>query len=509
MPFSVLAGAILCCAGVLLLRRVAGTRGRNPLWWLIDAALPLIGFLLLIAFTARPLFSGIVSCMLCAGYAYADRAKRRVLAEPIVPTDVFQAFDIFRHPQLALPFPHKGRVAVSVIIALSIFAGLFYSEMPMAIWSPWWPALSCVALALVIWLLAWPLREPAGHWLRRAGLVADPLRDSAAFGPLATLLAYALLARAERAMLQARVSIDQATVAHTLQPQSNPGNGPLVVIQCESFFDARRLHPSLERSLRLPAIDRCRQTGVQWGRLAVPSWGANTVRTEFAMLTGLAPEAIGFDRFNPYHRFARMPIASLAWRMKARGYRTICLHPFDRRFYGRDQVMPNLGFDQFIGEEAFLGAQRINGYVADVELARAGREILRDHGGRVFLFVITMENHGPWNPLPAGTPGLLPNEIGLTPQLRSSLEAYLQSLRSADTMFGHFADSLADLASDGVLAMYGDHLPSFPAAFKYFGLEDSFSDYLVWRSGHSHHGNEQKTIAAERLSELISQARER
>jgi len=114
------------------------------------------------------------------------------------------------------------------------------------------------------------------------------------------------------------------------------------------------------------------------------------------LTVALVPEAaIGLDRFNPYHAFARVPLASFVWRLRAERYRTICIHPFDRRFYGRDRILPKLGFDVFLGEEAFAGAARAGVYIADVEVARLGAELLREEGPGTFLFAITMANHGP------------------------------------------------------------------------------------------------------------------
>jgi hypothetical protein len=48
---------------------------------------------------------------------------------------------------------------------------------------------------------------------------------------------------------------------------------------------------------------------------------------EFAVLTGIAESALGYDRFNPYHAVTRTPIASQVWRLRRAGYRTICLPP--------------------------------------------------------------------------------------------------------------------------------------------------------------------------------------
>ena len=81
-----------------------------------------------------------------------------------------------------------------------------------------------------------------------------------------------------------------------------PPGGPVVLVQAESFFDPARLDPGLGGLL--PAYEGLRAAAALRGRLLVPAWGANTVRTEFAVLTGLSEAALGLDRFNPYDAFA-------------------------------------------------------------------------------------------------------------------------------------------------------------------------------------------------------------
>src|SRR5207253_969711 len=77
-----------------------------------------------------------------------------------------------------------------------------------------------------------------------------------------------------------------------------------------------------------------------FGRFAVPAWGAYTMRAEFAVLSGVPESELGYDRFNPYYALARVPLESQVWRLRRAGYRTICLHPFDRRFFRRDLALP-------------------------------------------------------------------------------------------------------------------------------------------------------------------------
>lgn len=493
-----LGAAILAGGGWLLPRSVAKTPLRRSAWLLLDAALPAAVYLLVLTLSYRPVFSAAVTFALCGGYAFADRSKRRVLAEPVVFTDVFQAVDIFRHPELALPFPHKGRVAAGTAAALLFFFTMHQLEPPLGAWSPWPLGCLLLALCLSVYLPGGALNAAAGHYLRRGGMSGDPFRDGRAAGPLATLLGHGLIARAERSSRQA------AAQPAAPQPRRvSAGAAPVVLVQSESFFDARRLHRGIRRDL-LPAFDRLCRGGVQWGRLTVPSWGANTVRTEFSVLSGMAPEHIGLDRFNPYHSFCSRPIASLAWRLRSEGYRTICVHPFDGRFYGRNEVLPKLGFEMFLDEAHFSAAQRVNGYVSDLALAEAAQELLREHGPRVFLFLITMENHGPWTgacdgPLEGLAPGL-----SLPQADRHALQRYLSSLRNADAMIGMLSEALERGPQPGVLGFYGDHLPAFSSLFEQCGLRDLRTDYLLWRGAGGR--GKRVDIHAHELAEAVIRA---
>lgn len=467
-----IAGIALLFTGWYLPRRAAGTRWQWSAALPMDLLLPLIFFGMALAFSARPLFAGVVTLAAGAGWARADRDKRRVLAEPIVFTDVFQAFDIFRHPRLAMPFPHKGPVVLAALITLAFFALVLWREP--AAWHGWYglPFLAVVALALTMLAARWVVPVAYRTWRARE-LTADVARDGARHGPLATLLFYGLFAHSERAQRREALQVTPVQMS-PVQP------GPIVLVQNESFFDARRLHPAIPANL-LPHFDRACRDGMQWGQFAVPSWGANTVRTEFAALTGIGEQALGFDRFNPYYRFADATQNSLAQRLRAAGYRTICLHPFDRSFYRRDQVMPRLGFDEFLGEEQFPNAMRINGYISDLDVAEVAARIIREHGPKLFLFVITIENHGPWFGAPdrqIGDLAGLPLNVGE----RLGLNHYLASLVHADAMLGQLRATLEALPTPAVLGFYGDHLPSFPSIYPKLGLKDSHSDYLIWRS---------------------------
>ncbi|HZK91350.1 MAG TPA: LTA synthase family protein [Stellaceae bacterium] len=502
-------GLVFALAGWTAPRRVAGAEGFTVSTWL-DAAPP--AFVALVAFVAcgRPVFAGAVVFALGAGFAFVDRTMRDTLREPIVFSALSELPQVFTHPQLYLPFAGTGLVLGGV--AAAIFAGGSLLLAEPALMAPH-PLGALALFVLVAALLRRLGREPwlggAARALRRLHPTGEPFADAARLGPVAMLIVHGIVARAERPLRQAR-----------LAPRSAPirpaGMRPVVLIQCESFFNARRALPTLPRDFLAGYEAAC--DGGAYGRLDVPAWGANTMRAEFASLTGIDDAALGYDRFNPYHALARVPIRSQVWRLREAGYRTICLHPFDRRFFRRDLAMPALGFEQFLGRET-LGGSRTPPYQSDPELAAHILRIIENSGPRVFIFAITMGNHGPWLKSHSLPPGLSRectallangwpeegvNAHGLSPWTegprvkpgqriddisaligrhipqRQHLLRYLAGLRQSDVLLRLLIDGLEQRQPHALLGFYGDHLPSLPRAFSHLGFDDWRSDYAIW-----------------------------
>ncbi len=465
-------GLVLTGLGWAACRWVAHAWPRVDWALLVDVAGPFGLFGLLFAATARPLFAGGASLAVFGGYAFADAVKRATLREPVVFSDMSEFIEIFRHPQLYLPFAGPSLVIGGFLTIVAALGVLLVLEPGQWRWSPW-PGAIVLALVLIVATATFyqPCLGAVARFARWLGPRGEPFADAKRLGPLAVLPIYGAIARAERRQRRPPPPAPKIGRPRSTAP-------PIVMLQCEFFFDARRLHPDIPVEL-LPAFDHCVRNGIQSGRFAVSGWGAYTVRAEFSALTGLDVAALGFDRWNPYHAFAKVPLPSLAWELRDQGYRTLCLHPFDKRFYGRRKVMEALGFDEFWGEEHFADGERAGAFIADAELARRATAILRDGGRGLFLFAITMENHGPWaggdwdcsvaDPAP-----MLPPIAGC-----NELRRFLHGLKHTDAMLGTICETLAGL-NGGVVAAYGDHLPSLPAALSALGFADSATDYAIW-----------------------------
>lgn len=466
--------AAAAAAAWLVPRHVAGARTGKPAAVLLDLCPALLAGGLLLVASGRPLFGGLVLLALGGGFALADRTKRETLREPVVFSDGSELRHVFTHPHLYLPFAGPGLVVGGALVTIVAGVGLLVFTPPL--WRPA-PFLAGLLSGLA-WLVGWALgREPAlgvaARWLRRLEPTGEPLADAARLGPFAMLLVYGIIARAERAARRAHYRPLPA-------PAVKAGGAPLpiVLVQCESFFDARRMSPRVPGDL-LPGFDACLRQGATFGRLGVSAWGANTMRAEFAVLSGIPEERLGYDRFNPYHAFARAPLASLVSQLRREGYNTLCLHPFDRSFFRRDLTLPALGFETFLGREAIAGSRRPP-YRSDPDLARQVLSVLDGQGPRSFVFVITMGNHGPWREAgPAIDPGLRRRfEIADIPQ-GGQLLRYLDGLARSDEMLAILLDELGAGRRDALFGFYGDHLPSLPQAFDHFGFDDRASDYVL------------------------------
>ena len=428
---------------------------RFSAWVALDATPWLAGYLLFLGVTARPLLSGgaAVGALIFIGIAHF--AKRATLRDGLVFTDGGLLWQVFAHPRFYLPFVPRP------VLVLGILAGISLGAFVLALE----PGLDLHAMARVLILLMGVAL--LGITLRPLFLLdsvqiqRDPAPDAARFGPLVCFAFHARLAAIERAARQAR----HAPVSAVLE-LSHPAPH-LLLLQLESFCDPRRFGLAQP----LPHKDRLAGAALTQGALAVSAFGANTMRTEFAVLTGLDDAALGLDRFNPYFRFARQPIRSLAWQLRGAGYQTLCLHPFDPRFFGRDKVLPALGFARFDAAAAFHQAERVRGLVSDAAIAERLAADLAAATMPGLWYVISVAAHGPW-------------------QGDDPARAWAECMKATDDMLGAVMRAAQASARPVVIAAFGDHRPALAEAKG--GTE---TDYLIWRSDRPGEGRAEKLDA--------------
>lgn len=464
--------------------------------WLLHAGLWCVGFAVLYGLTARPLFSGVNLLLLWLLIVLVSNSKYHSLREPFVCADFEYFSDAVKFPRLYLPFFGIGKAAVLAVgFLVYLWAGLSF-EVPKA--------RSEALLPLVLGLGMLRL----GHRSVRPSFDAE--RDVLGWGLAASLWRYFWAARAkvDRAGLGSPFAGKEGAALFAGKPApTGPAQAPqlpdLVSIQSESFFDVRSLWAGVRPEV-LKQFDRLASESLAHGKLQVAAWGANTVRTEFAYLTGIPAERLGVHRFNPYRVLARQGLPSIAAHMKALGYRTVCIHPYDGSFYGRDKVLPALGFDEFIDVRAFEPSQKAGPFIGDCAVAEKIRVLLQDPMRKQPLFVhaITMENHGPLH-LESVTDAELPTWFDRPLQAgMKDLAPYLRHIGNADRMLGLLRDTLQGLPGEALLCFFGDHVPILPEVYQAIGAPAGDTDYLLW-SNRRQPGSQAAPIRVEALSSAL------
>lgn len=431
----------------------------------LHAGLWLILHTLLVLILGRPWFAMAIGLAFLMLLVQVSNAKFHSLREPFVFQDFEYFTDAIRHPRLYIPFLGWWKFAMIVVAVLAALdIGLWLEVSPPSRFALDGQLGQAMALLIVGTVLV---------ALSKGGPIAvfNPDSDMQRLGFLASLWRYGWAERFP--MRLPNLLPDVANLS--------PERPDLLVVQSESFFDPRPCLPGI-RSDVLAAFDQLNAESLCHGQLQVPAWGANTVRSEFAFLSGATEAMLGVHRFNPYRRILTAEVYSLARELKAAGYRTVCVHPYAASFYGRDKVYPYLGFDQFIDIRSFEGAERFGPYVSDRAVAEKVRSVMSSAEGPVFVFVITMENHGP---LHLEKPE--ENDYGAlysaTPPLGcEDLTIYLRHLRNADRMMGGLRDYLLQHSRPTRFCWYGDHVPIMPEVYRQFGSPDGRTNYFVWEN---------------------------
>lgn len=477
MPWAAIAPALLAGAGSSFLVEQLLQPGVLPFWRrpLAASALHLGVWLLAFAFELilfrRPWFaiSNILAVLLIM--VLVSNAKFQTLREPFIFQDFEYFTDTLKHPRLYLPFFGLKKALLAALgYGAALSAGLTFEPSLTGNGSGSEFFLMVAVLAIAGTALLW-----AGS---KGKLPVD-------LNPEADLLQLGLVASLWRYGGMEREACPVSTFRHFTRPAAKiPEPLPnLVVVQSESFFDVRTLFSGIRPEI-LNQFDSLKSSSLCHGKLAVPAWGANTVRSEFAFLSGMSPEELGIHRFNPYRKLARKTLPTMVSLLKGLGYRTVCVHPYPASFYNRNTVFPQLGFDEFLDIDSFDGVKKTGPYIGDVDLAEKVCALLKNSAPQpVFVFVITMENHGPlhWEKVEEGEAERYytnpPSETC------ADLTIYLRHLANGDRMARMVRACLESLPGSGWLCWFGDHVPIMPEVYAEMGAPDGRTDYLIWRKG--------------------------
>ena len=333
-------------------------------------------------------------------FAYINYTKVAVNGDNFFPQDMMMAGSAGELTSfISGGLPKWFWLGLAALVCWTIFLALTKADLPRG----WFYRLSAASLVLV---LVWSFcanRERTKTMLARFDMSTyDTALQRSNYSANGFVGGFALNVLTMR--IEPPEGYTQETMQHLLElyqpvPASGQEEFDVIVILSESFFDARIL-PGVEFSQNpLERYDELlERPNCYSGTLYTTASGGGTVRPEFGMLTGLTTDYLP-DVTTPYW-FVNEEVPSYVSICKDAGYDTLAIHPYDRTFYARNQAYPYLGFDRFLDMEdlsQLVTAEYKRDYITDQSTLKLMEKCLDEAEAPTFMFVITMQNHQPYN----------------------------------------------------------------------------------------------------------------
>ena len=238
----------------------------------------------------------------------------------------------------------------------------------------------------------------------------------------------------------------------------------IIVIMNEAFSDLSVLGDFNTSEDYMPNF-RSLMEEYTGGHLMVSVKGGNTANTEYEFLSG---DTMAFlpQGSVVFQQYINSEIPTIATYLKQFGYETIGMHPYQGSGWERNRVYPLMGFDEFLDQNAFSGADKLRNYISDKGAFDKVIELFenKEEGTRQFQFLVTMQNHSGFSP--KDTDNGFREEILLTdaPAQTASVvtaERYLTLIRYSDQAFGELIDYFGKHVTEPtMIVMFGDHEPN-------------------------------------------------
>ncbi len=405
----------------------------------------------------RPHRGVLIVAPLILGLAWVHAQKQAYRHEPLYPWDLLfvgQVLDLM--PVLAADRPWAvaalaGAVfAVAVVMPLTWLRRAYRGGRLRARSRAWRLGLSVPALVVGVWAF-----HPMQWWFYRDLLDLSPMtwNQPSHYRMMGFMLGFAY--NGNSALIVPPLGYSPAALPRPITPihRGNTEHLPdIVVVMNEAYWD-----PTLLPNVHIHPDPMPNTRALASGAIFSPGFGGGTADVEFEALTGLSNAFLPMGSI-PYQQYVRHETPSVPRFLRWCGYRTIALHPYHAWFWNRRNVYPMLGFDEFHAREQLAGLAIRGQFVSDEALADEIARRVDASDVPVFVFAVTMENHGPYEPNRYTDPtiqvrGDLPFD------LLAGLETFAEGVASGDRALRRLIDWAAARPRHTIIVYFGDHLP--------------------------------------------------
>ena len=248
------------------------------------------------------------------------------------------------------------------------------------------------------------------------------------------------------------------------RPSAETDDRPdILLILSESLYDFS-LVTDLQADTELMPVINALPNAVR-GHTVSANVGGGTNVTEYEMLTSNSPMLV--PTVTPFNGLDFSDANSVVGYLKSLGYTTMAAHPYAASNYNRDVVWQQLGFDEthfmqdFPTQETY-GARPYQTDSATYRDWQALYEAMPADKPR-FSFLVSIQTHGDYT-MNDDTQTLI-HAAADYGAFDHTMDEYLSCVRMSDAAFGELCEYFTDLyARTGrkvIVAMAGDHAPSF------------------------------------------------
>jgi phosphoglycerol transferase MdoB-like AlkP superfamily enzyme len=426
--------------------------------------------LLAIAASGRLAFGLFAGCVPMLLLVIAANLKFRYLSTPLLAPDLFYYFNVeIGETLLRYPFILAAIVAALVLVPLLLVLLWRGDRKPGAVPAVHGARVSGVLVAVVMLIVVLSPRGPFARIYDKGMWLA--MNDRSFVSDFVVSVRNAHVS--EPPFRAADATRDDW---HDLagSPSASMRKPDIVAVLEESTFDPRMITACTSKLCDARMFHADANT-IAHGWMNVHTWGGGTWTSEFAFLAGLPHTLFGAAGiYAPFNLAPRIRY-TLPRLLDADGYRTVGIYPTDGDFMNGRDAYADYGFNAFHGGREL----KLGWGATDAEVFQAFERVFeaekaKAHGKPLFVFVLTLHQHGPHmtplHELPAPYdqplfPGrLAPGKTQLDDWLNLNLANYLQRLSMSDAAMTQLEAFLRHDDRPVLLLHFGDHQPSFDGA---------------------------------------------
>lgn len=232
---------------------------------------------------------------------------------------------------------------------------------------------------------------------------------------------------------------------------------PVIIgIMNESFADFEHIAQFDTNKDYMPNYHKLQQESIS-GYVTVSAYGGYSCNSEYEFLSGNSLNFLpsGTAVFTQYLNDSRESTVSY---LKSMGYYTEAVTPCSTTLWNIGEAYENLGFDKSIFDCLSYESdpEFVNYNYSDKTLFKKVEKVYEDSpkDKPFFMWVTTMQNHGPYTGLENPATGITLNDIDC-----EEAETFLSSIYKSDEAIGELVDYFRNVDREVIIVMFGDHYP--------------------------------------------------